>query len=68
MTNEQDSINVQGLQLNVWYDEEDGGQLHIEWDEEDPRAQKLGINDWTEDQWVMALNQFAESQEASEDL
>lgn len=43
------------LPINVI--EEDDGTLTIEWDPDDPRAIELGINDWSEDDWVAALEE-----------
>lgn len=41
------------LQLHTY--EAENGDLIIEWDETDPRAIALGINDWTEEQWLVML-------------
>lgn len=40
--------------------EEEDGSLTIEWDHEDPIAIALGINDWTEQDWIDALMSHAE--------
>ena len=29
----------------------------IEWDETDPRAVEMGINDWTPDDWLKAIEE-----------
>ncbi len=42
------------LLLEVDYDEETK-TLFIEWDEHDQRAIDLGVNDWTEEEWLDKL-------------
>jgi len=42
------------LRLEVAYNEETN-TLSIEWDEHDQRAIDLGVNDWTEEEWLDKL-------------
>ena len=44
------------LLLEVDYDEETK-TLFIEWDEHDQRAIDLGVNDWTEEEWLNKLKE-----------
>ncbi len=37
--------------------------LTLEWDEFDPRAIALGINDWSDDQWLEALTKGLEAEQ-----
>ena len=54
------------LPLNVI--EEDDGSMTIEWDPNDPRAIELGINDWTEDDWVAALEESVKNYASDETI
>lgn len=42
--------------------EEEDGSMTIEWDSNDPRAIALGINEWTEDDWIEALENSVKQQ------
>ena len=44
------------LLLEVDYDEETK-TLFIEWDEHDQRAIDIGINNWTEEEWLNKLKE-----------
>lgn len=37
-----------------------GDDIVLEWDENDPRAIELGCNDWTEADWLAALEKGLE--------
>lgn len=50
----------------IWVEEEEDGSLTIHWDDTDPRAIASGINDWTEDDWVEALEETLAALEARE--
>jgi hypothetical protein len=53
-----DQLTAEGLPLTCT--EEEDGSLLIEWDETDPRAISLGINDWTEERWTELLREACE--------
>ena len=40
--------------------EDENGDLIIEWDETDPQAISLGINEWTEERWNQLLMEAVE--------
>lgn len=42
------------LKLQVHF-EDDSNDVVLEWDENDPVAIALGVNDWTEADWMEAL-------------
>lgn len=65
MTNPIDmSIETDLLAIAVGEDE-DG--FFIEWDETDPRAIEMGINEWTPEQWEEAIEDGLRRVEAADD-
>jgi hypothetical protein len=46
--------------LSLTCTEDENGDLIIEWDETDPQAISLGINDWTEERWNELLRDACE--------
>lgn len=42
--------------------EEEDNSITIEWDPNDPRAIELGINEWTEEDWIEALENSVKHQ------
>ena len=47
--------------------EGDDGSYFIEWDETDPRAIEVGINDWTPEDWTNALEEALNRAKEEED-
>lgn len=41
----------------IQVEEEEDGSLTIYWDDKDPRAIEAGINDWSEQDWIDALEE-----------
>lgn len=41
--------------LELSFQENDDGSFDIEWDENDPAAEAIGCNTWTEEQWIAFL-------------
>jgi hypothetical protein len=58
-TKEESMTDDLGL-LQLHTHEAENGDLIIEWDETDPRAIELGINDWSVEQWVDMLRDACE--------
>lgn len=52
------NLNEFASRIQTTYDEE-SGELELTWDETDPELEFL--NDWTEDDWVIALEQACKS-------
>lgn len=57
-TNSSQTTEPELLLLSVKFEEDES--LTIEWDENDPRAIELGINDWSEEDWLDCLKNMAE--------
>jgi hypothetical protein len=52
-----DFSNLPEIQIT----EEEDGSLTIHWDDKDPRAIAAGINDWTEQDWIDAIEETAQN-------
>ncbi|MGA0021087.1 MAG: hypothetical protein ACO3GW_02870 [Vulcanococcus sp.] len=63
MTNSDDSLLLPtGVgPLNITVEQLDDGTLELNWDESDPAAIALGVNEWTSEQWVDLLSEGLEN-------
>lgn len=52
--------------LNITFDELEDGSLQLNWDENDPAAIALGVNDWTAEQWIVLLKEGLEQKESED--
>ena len=43
--------------LPIAVKEGENGDLILEWDETDPRAIEMGINDWTSEDWAKCIEE-----------
>lgn len=45
----------EGVDLPLEIDAPEGKEFTVRWDPEDPRAKKLGVNGWTDEEWAEFL-------------